>query len=293
MEKSPTNEIMLLGLTGTGKSETANTLAGQPNLFASSAAAEVFNNQTTYHTVPWFNEPNANKYTIIDTPGLGENSEQDIIHLNEVIGILKEKITSLRTFILVINGAFPSLGKQFHHMVQLYTKIFGEKMWDQLIVVVTNWCFDEKSKRNRKVGNTSEESQSSEIYCALTSALDIEVQIPMVFIDNFDAREEDREPELVGYFSQLKDFIDKCPQFDLSDINCKALMYEMAKNGVETFLEEKLEQKKEFEAKNEENEEKMICEESIVAQEKGIYFTNMKRITYSIELLDSTEKKEE
>lgn len=74
MEQGTENALILLGLTGAGKSETANTIAGKEDLFPSSASVHSVTNQTIYHKMNWSGKSENSTYTIIDTPGL-EDSE--------------------------------------------------------------------------------------------------------------------------------------------------------------------------------------------------------------------------
>ena len=100
-------------------------------------------------------------------------------------------------------------------MLQLYDGVFGRAMWRNTIVVVTHWCFDARSERKRKVTNVSLMGRKQEISEAMKRTLGLDIEIPIVFMDNFDAREDDPEPELVEQLQHLKAFIDKSPSFDL------------------------------------------------------------------------------
>ena len=109
MNKGSENALIILGLTGAGKSETANTIAGSEALFPSSASIHSVTNKTVYHEVEWFRNPGKFKYTIIDTPGLEDSEGRDQEHIAETVEVLRAQIRQLKAFVLVMNGAYTRL----------------------------------------------------------------------------------------------------------------------------------------------------------------------------------------
>lgn len=91
-------------------------------------------------------------------------------------------------------------------------------MWESTIVLVTHWCFDERSKKKRADANVSEEERSATINKFLKKEFELKFEVPIVYIDNFDAREDEPEEELVAHLQSLKNFVDKCQYFDLKDV---------------------------------------------------------------------------
>ena len=84
MEKRA-ERIVLLGHTGAGKSETANTLAGQQNLFEASSSVESCTDRTSFVTTKWFGLADESELTLIDSPGLGDSKGADSAHIAEMV----------------------------------------------------------------------------------------------------------------------------------------------------------------------------------------------------------------
>ena len=76
-KKQNTTTFVLIGHTGSGKSETGNTLAGTPGLFSTSSRINSETSETTAKTCRWFGDPDEEKVTIIDTPGIGDSEGND------------------------------------------------------------------------------------------------------------------------------------------------------------------------------------------------------------------------
>ena len=103
-------------------------------------------------------------------------------------------------------------------MLSVYTSIFGIGMWENTIVVVTHWCFDERSKKKRADTNVSETERSDKINEYLKAEFKLKSEVPIVFLDNFDVREDETEEEQVEQLQILKTFVDQCQYFDVKDI---------------------------------------------------------------------------
>ena len=119
MERLPSDgAILMIGLTGAGKSETANTIAGEPNLFPANSSVRSTTQENILKKCHWFNEHNSGNYTIIDTPGLGDSEGKDFDHLSQMVDLLINRgLPQLKSFVLVMNGQFTRLDQSLQKML--------------------------------------------------------------------------------------------------------------------------------------------------------------------------------
>jgi predicted GTPase len=76
--------VCLIGATGSGKSQSCNTLCGKDYFEASDDM-----NSHTFETkgilTHWFGDPINEKIFVLDTPGLGDSAGRDTKHLAEMV----------------------------------------------------------------------------------------------------------------------------------------------------------------------------------------------------------------
>ena len=131
--------IVLLGHTGSGKSELANTLADCPGLFLTSSNNDSCTSHTTYELCSWFG--NGTELVIVDTPGYGDSSGRDDKHFLEMVKELKGNIKYLKAFVIVLNSEHPRLDSHLKEMLHYFQNTFKKQMWANTIVVYTRWVY--------------------------------------------------------------------------------------------------------------------------------------------------------
>lgn len=225
MEKKHSDTIVLLGHTGSGKSETCNSLAGHQGLFKSSPDSESCTQETTVQKVKWFGREDENDLVIVDTPGMGDSQGGDSAHIAEMVDALKGKIKKLRAFLIVLNGQQPRLDSHLKAMLQLFTSIFSKRMWSNTMIVCTHWAYDEASALKRESSKETEEERSASVRAFLQKKFDLDVKVPVVFIDNMYEREEvardATDAEMQRHretLDAIQKFVGRCKNFDCQHI---------------------------------------------------------------------------
>ena len=172
-KKRTTKTLVLLGSTGAGKSETANTLAGKPNLFKSSGGLESFTKETCVKLAHWFGERSQAEIEIIDTPGLGDSNGDDKKNISDMVDELKDNVRYVNTFVLVLNAHSPKIDSHMKKMLKLFTAIFSEMMWKNTIVVFTHWRYDRQSYSKREANGETAEGKTAELNELLRSKFEL------------------------------------------------------------------------------------------------------------------------
>ena len=87
--------------------------------------------------------------TIVDTPGFGDTDGDDEENIEEMMRVLNEVIESAQGIMLVIKGDTTRFGEGLVNMVTQLTMLFGEDLWQHVIIGVSFWHYDQKSIEER------------------------------------------------------------------------------------------------------------------------------------------------
>ena len=222
MEKLQGDTVVLLGSTGAGKSELANTLAGDPKLFVTSSLTDSCTSETSYKNCQWFGTET--QLTLIDTPGYGDSKNRDEKNFLEMVDKLKGNVKQVKAFVMTFNSAAPRIDNQIQEMLRYFEKTFKKKMWENTIVVCTRWGYDKKAERHRRSQNLTKEDREKGIYDQLKTLYDISQPLPIIFLDSLDARygEEEQQDQLKLLKSLVQNF---------TDFNLESIEYQLTKEA--------------------------------------------------------------
>ena len=200
--------IILLGHTGAGKSQTANTLTGMQDLFKTSAGFASETSSTSLVQSSWFNDSSLGEVAVVDTPGLGDSNGADTSHVSAMVDKLKGKIKRVSAFAIVMNAANARLDRHLKAMLQLFNSVFSELMWNNAIVVCTHWPFDARSERERKRKKKTAEDWARELNAEFRKEFRLARDVPVVFVDNSYEEEAEDIPssEMAKHKEQLSEF---------------------------------------------------------------------------------------
>ena len=113
--------------------------------------------------------------TIIDTPGFGDDIENEQQTIEELVDVLKNQIKFVHVFVLAFNGESPRMTFALESMISLFEKMFGNQFWENTLFEVTRWHFDTRSERNRQEKGQSEEKWQEEWNKKFHNKFDISV----------------------------------------------------------------------------------------------------------------------
>ena len=113
--------------------------------------------------------------TIIDTPGFGDDLENEQETIEELVDVLKNQIKFVHVFVIAFNGESPRMTFALKSMIGLFEKMFGNLFWQNTLFEVTRWHFDERSEKNRNERDESEEKWEKEWNNKFHDEFDIDV----------------------------------------------------------------------------------------------------------------------
>eukprot|EP01084_Bolivina_argentea_P028060 52189_1 len=176
------SKIVLLGITGHGKSTFGNRLCGNI-VFETSDALDSETQEIKKVTIkPNINNIN-NKISVIDTPGNFDSHGTDRRHANNLVEYLKG-CGGINAFIIVKSYTVSRYDVKFKQYLCFLSKMLGTNFWTHVSVILTHASYNHC------------QTQEFEKYCKqfnqqikLDQNLDKDVNIPIIGIDNYDKKE--------------------------------------------------------------------------------------------------------
>jgi len=155
-ERYASPRIVMLGGAGVGKSTLANALLGRQKNFKSDKQcfeagdpdSGGMTKETCAHQDYFLGDQTQEKLTVVDTPGLGMNSDEEIESIDNIVKVLKE-VEYVHTFALLIKSNSNRATRARQSIMKLYTNIFGRDFLKNVILVATWWGYSQDAERGR------------------------------------------------------------------------------------------------------------------------------------------------
>lgn len=191
-EKNKEFHFLLVGRTGVGKSSTVNSLLGKK-------VAEVGEYEPTTMDVKLFkSEIEGIRFTIIDTPGLCDDIDND--NDEKYLKMIKEKADKVDVVWFVTKLSETRVSSDEKRGIKLITESLTGKVWDNAIIVFT-FANDVSKDRYEEAKEKRAELIRKEI--VKYSGKAIHTNIPAVFVDNTSDFTPDGKPWLGELFVKV------------------------------------------------------------------------------------------
>ena len=167
MKTSPMT-VVLIGSTGNGKSTLGNFLLDPSEEHTlddpTFPVGKTNKPETKYVTVK-----SMDGLTIVDTPGLNEGQCEDLERMIALVKQLNE-LQSISACILCVK--FDSkIDKQYKSTVEYYKRLLPQLFENNVLVVFTNYCTDERSRYYRMRRNIDEDAIVKNALCEVSKGL--------------------------------------------------------------------------------------------------------------------------
>ena len=154
--------------------------------------------------------------TLIDTPGLNESPEKDLVHMIDIINELQmcQKIRAI-IFVVKFNARIDA---QYRATIEYYSKLLPGLFESNVLIVMTDFAMDEHSEiqRERRRINVEKVKQNTMFEIGQCSGNQIKYMPQLFTIDSLPAYDDERETSQ-RIRTAIFDYILQLPQIEVKN----------------------------------------------------------------------------
>lgn len=231
----PSPRIVILGATGVGKSSLANVLMGRDKnyngdrfrhgcfkVYGFHDGGKSVTKKTCADKGPWLGNVSAPAFTIIDTPGFGNNLVEEEKTIESLVNVLKDEIKFIHAFVICFKQQDNRMTYSLRSMISLFQKMFGDEFWENAVLEATHWNYGSNNVviRAHTEPPLTEDKWTEDFNRLFRKEYGLSrVRLPSVFIDTYyDQNSESETDRFKQYTAELLQFARERNPFECKDI---------------------------------------------------------------------------
>lgn len=239
-----------------GKSSLANVLVGRDKnfnganfrngCFKVSAGLDSITKMTCADQGYWQGDTSKQRFTIVDTPGFGDNLVEEEKTIENLVTTLRDEIKYVHVFVIAFKQSDNRMTNSLRSMISLFEKMFGTKFWDNAILEATHWNHGEDAERIRMDSDPpiTQKFWTDEFNRILRKEYNLKKDLKSVFIDTFYHHSSDYETEVFNNNSKaLLDYALSREPFECKDIEIALTEIRQLQNHIDSLIKEEQDKK--------------------------------------------------
>jgi len=230
-DRFPSPRIVIIGATGVGKSSLANVLLGrdksydgsgfQDGCFKVQSKLDPMTKSTCADRGYWLGNTSLPEFTIIDTPGFGDDLLKEEKTIENLVNTLKNEVKYVHLFVIAFRQQDNRMTYALRSMLSLFEKMFGRAFWDNAVLEATHWNYGDQNQRIRAGSSPpiTEDFWAHQFNSKLKREFQVEKSLPAVFIDTFYDHSSPMETAQFNKYAQnLIEHANSVDPFECKDI---------------------------------------------------------------------------
>jgi hypothetical protein len=193
----------------------------------------------------WLGNFSSPMFTVIDTPGFGNNLVEEEKTIEGLVNVLKDEIKYIHAFVIAFKQQDNRMTNSLRSMIGLFQKMFGDHFWENAVLEATHWNFHPKNAelRQSSIPPIGEDWWTAEFNKLFREKYGLKKSLPAVFIDTFYDEHSPIEAEAFEENTQkLWQFASSRNPFECKDIKIALTEIRELQNDISDLEMYKMEQ---------------------------------------------------